>query len=55
MVRYFAKEWIGESFNLFGTWSLNLLSLEVVALLVCFILYLPFLIGDRRKAAAASA
>jgi len=41
--------------DVLGPWPLYLLSLEIVALVICFILYLPFLIGDRRKIAAATA
>ena len=41
--------------DVLGPWPWYLLSLEVVGLIVCFILYLPFLIGDQRKKRVTSA
>jgi uncharacterized membrane protein YwaF len=38
--------------DVLGPWPLYLFSLEIVAFLICFILYLPLPIGDRRKAEA---
>lgn len=41
--------------DVLGPWPWYLLSLELVGLVVCFILYLPFLISDQRKKAPAAA
>jgi hypothetical integral membrane protein (TIGR02206 family) len=40
--------------DVLGPWPLYLVSLEVLAVVVCLLLYLPFAIHDRRRVPAAS-
>ncbi len=40
--------------DLLGPWPWYLLAVEGVALVICFILYLPFLVKDQRAKAIAS-